>query len=173
MSKYTKKIKLPVSIDVFLSILAGTEAGIATTAAIIVGLTIGTDDRGLVVISALISIIVQAFNSSLTTIFTAHTLDEIEHNRDMNSLLQPISQGALQFVTHVTAGLFVLLPIIYVDRLEVAMLTSIGVSLVLLLWIGLFVGRVVRHTPLRNSIQSFVLGVMIIIGGFLAGFIIN
>lgn len=173
MLKRSRKIKLPVSKEVFLSIIAGTEAGIATTAAIIVGLTIGTNDREVVIASGLISAIVQAFNSAITTIFTSHTEDEIEHSRDMDSLLQPITLGGLQFLTHVIAGLMVLAPVVYVDRLEVAMLSSIAVSLVLMLWIGFFIGTIARHAPLRNSLESFILGVMIIIGGFLAGFIIN
>ena len=168
-----KSYKLPIDKELFLSIIAGSEAGIATTAAIIVGLTIGTNDRELVIISGLISIIIQAFNSALTTIVTSHTLDEIERNRDMDSLFRPFTQAGLQFLTHITAGLVVLLPMLYVQTLELAMLSTVGIALVLLLWIGLFVGRIVRHTPLRNSIQSLVLGMLIIIGGFLAGFIIN
>lgn len=165
--------RLPIDKELFLSIISGTEAGIATTAAIIVGLTIGTSDRRLVVISALIAIFVQAFNSALTTVVTSHTLDEIERNRDMNSLYGPVVQGGLQFLTHISAGMIVLLPIVYVTKLELAMVASIGVSLVLLLWIGLYIGRIVRHDPIRNSVQSLVLGMLIIIGGFVAGYIIH
>ncbi len=168
-----RSLKLPISKELFVSIISGSEAGIATTAAIIVGLTVGTDNRDIVILSAMISIVVQAFNSALTTIVTSHTLDEIEHNRDMDSLLKPLSQASLQFLTHMTMGLVVLLPMLYVERLEMAMLSVIGIALVLLLWIGLFVGQIVRHTPFRNSVQSFVLGMLIIIGGFLAGFVIN
>jgi len=165
--------KLPIDKELFLSIITGSEAGIATTAAIVVGLTIGTHDRDVVITSALLAAIIQAFNSALTTIVAAHTIDEIERNPDMNSLTQPLSQAGLQFLTHISAGMLVIMPLVYVSKLAVAMLASIGVSMVLLIWIGLFVGRVVRHAPLRNSIQSLVLGMLIIIGGFLAGFIIN
>ncbi len=153
--------------------IAGSEAGIATTAAIIAGLTIGTDDRQVVVLSALIAIVVQAFNSALTTVVTSHTIDEIENNRDMNSLFKPITQAGIQFLTHLVMGLIVLSPIIYITDLATALLCSVAVSLVMLLWIGLFVGQILRHNPLRNSIQSFVLGVLIIIGGFVAGYTVN
>ena len=165
--------RIRIDKDLFLSIIAGSEAGIATTAAIIAGLTIGTSDRNLVITSALIAIIVQAFNSAMTSIVTEHTLDEIEHNRDMDSLIRPITHGGLQFLTHISAGLLVLLPIIYVTPLEKGLLASVGISLLLMLWFGLVVGWLVRHTPLRNSLRSFMLGMLIIIGGFLAGFLIN
>lgn len=165
--------KLPIDKELFLSIISGSQAGIATTAAIIIGLTIGTDDRQIVIISALVSIFVQAFNSSLTTIIAIHTSDEIDHNRDMNSLLRPLTKAGMQFLTHMVAGFIVLLPMIYVTTLEIALLATIAVAIVLLLWIGLFVGRVVRHSPLRDGVQSLVLGMMIMIGGFIAGFIIH
>lgn len=165
--------KLPIDKELFLSMISGSEAGIATTAAIIVGLTIGTADRDIVIVSGSVSVLVQAFNSAITTIVTSHTLDEIEHNRDMDSLIRPLTQGGIQFLTHITAGLVVLIPMLYVRPLEKAMIATIAISLVLMLWVGLFVGRIVRHTPLRNSIQSLVLGMLIIIGGFLAGFLIN
>ena len=168
-----RETKLPISKDFLISIVAGSEAGIATTAAIIVGLSIGTDDRQVVTVSALIAIVIQAFNSAVSTVLTAHTLDEIEHNRDMNSLIKPLTQGGVQFLMHMLMGLLVLLPMVYVTELEIAMVSSVGVALVLLIWIGLFIGFLVRHTPLRNSIQSFVLGMLIIIGGFLAGYVIN
>lgn len=165
--------KLPLSKDLFLSIISGSEAGIATTAAIIAGLMIGTDDRGLVVLSTMIAVLVQAFNSAITSVVTAHTEDEIEHNREMNSLLAPLTQAGLQFLTQITTGMVVLLPVVYVADTRTALLSSIGISLVLLFWIGLIVGRLVRHTPLRNSIRSFVLGILVICGGILAGYMIN
>ena len=168
-----KSMKLPIDKELFLSIISGSEAGIATTAAIIVGLTVGELERDVILISATVSVLIQAFNSAITTIVTSHTLDEIERNRDMDSLFRPFTQAGLQFLTHISAGIVVLLPMVYVARVEMAMLMSVAISLLLMFWIGFFVGRIVRHEPLRNSVQSFVLGMLIIIGGFIAGYIIN
>ena len=170
---FRRPAKLPISKELFLSLISGSEAGIATTAAIIVGLAIGTDDRQIVVVSAIVALTIQAFNSAITTIITAHTLDEIEHNRDMDSLLRPTTEAGLQFLTHMVTGLVVLLPIVYITQFEAALLATIGVALSMLLVVGLIVGRIARHRPIRNSIHAFTLGMLIIIGGFLAGYIIN
>lgn len=173
MLRKTRIRKLPIDKDLFISLISGSEAGIATTAAIIAGIVIGTDDRGLVVTSAIIAVIVQAFNSAVNLVYTAHTVDEIENNHDKDSLITPLIQAGLQFITHLGTGLLVLVPIIYVIDLGHALLMSMLISLVLLTWIGFLVGRTVRHTPLRNAVHSMILGALIIAAGFGAGFLIN
>lgn len=168
-----RKIKLPIDHELFLSLISGLEAGISTTAAIIAGVVIGTESRSLVVISSLVAIVVQAFNSAINLIYTAHTADEIMNSRDKDSLATPIVQAGLQFATHVAAGLIVLMPIIYVIDLAHALVVSITIALGFLAWIGFVVGRTVKHEPLVNSIHSLLLGALIIAGGFGAGLLIN
>lgn len=168
-----RSARLPIDKDLFISLISGSAAGIATTAAIVVGVVVGTDDRRIVVISSIIAIFVQAFNSSINTVYTAHTMDEIENNHDKDSLVTPILQAGLQFVTHTAAGMLVLLPIVYVVDLSIALIFSVIISLVMMAFIGFFVGRTVRHTPLINSIHALLLGGLVILAGFAVGLLIN
>lgn len=170
---FNKKAKLPISQDLFTSLISGSEAGIATTAAIIAGILISTDDRALVTTSAIVAILVQAFNSSINLIYTAHTVDEIENNHDKDSLLAPMIQAGLQFLTHMFNGILVLLPIIYVIDLGTALIISMTISLVLLTLTGYIVGKTVNHTPILNSVHSLTLGALIIAGGYAAGLLAN
>ena len=171
--RHTRSIRLPIDKDLFISLISGSAAGIATTAAIVVGVIVGTDDRQIVVISSIVAIFVQAFNSSVNTIYTAHTIDEIENNHDKDSLLTPTLQAGLQFVTHMIAGMLVLLPVVYIVDLSVALIVSIAISLAMLAFIGFFVGRTLKHTPFINSIHSLLLGALVIVAGFAVGLLLN
>lgn len=167
-----RKLKLPFGEEKFISIISASEAGIATTAAIISGLIIGTDDRSLVLFSSAVSIFIQAFNSSLISVFKIHAEDEIQRNKFKDNLFIPFADGGLQFLTHLASSLLVLSPVIYISNLTHALAYSIVISLSLLLWIGLYIGKVVHHAPLSNGLQSLGLGALMIIGGIFAGIII-
>ncbi len=170
---FTNSKKLPIDKELLISLVSGSEAGIATTAAILVGLVISTDNRSLVLLSSLIAVLVQAFNSAITSILANHTKDEIEHKKTMDSLIAPITRSGLQFLTHVSTGMIIMLPIVYITNIHYAMLVSVVIALSLLLVTGFLIGKTVKHTPIRNSVQSFVLGAIIICIGFVAGYIIN
>ncbi len=164
---------LPVEKGLFLTLLSGSESGIATTTAIIAGLVTGTNDRSLVVASAVISLIVQAFNSAIVHIHTSHTDDEIDHNEDMEAFSRPLSEAFLQFLVHVGSSFLVLTPIVFANGLNDALVMSVAICLLLLFSIGFSVGRVVNHTPFKNGFAALVLGALVIIVGFVTGLVLG
>lgn len=173
MAILQKPIKLPIDSHLFVSLISGSEAGIATTTAIVAGLVGATDDRQVVLFSAYVALVVQAFNSAMIAITSTHTAHEIENNQAKESFVPAISLAGMQFLTHVAASTLTLLPIIFITDLQLALLISIIVSLSLLFLIGLMVGLAVKHTPIRNGVSTMVLGALVISVGLLAGLILN
>ena len=170
---FRRRIKLPIDANLFTTLLSGTQSGIATTAAIVAGLATGTDDRQLVLVSAFVAFVVQGFNAAMNHITIAHVDDEIEDSPEKYRLTGPVGEAALQFLMHLITSIAVLTPIVFVTNLQRALITSILIALVLLFFIGLYVGYVVKHAPIRNGVENAILGALVIIAGLSAGIFLN
>lgn len=155
-----------------MALLSGSEGGLATTSAIAAGLLVSNSDRNIVIITAAISFVVQAFNSAINRFSTEHTDDEIDHEDVLKGYRKPIMNASLQFIAHVVMGVFVLLPIIYVDDAATAMLISIGVTLAMMFLLGLYKGYIVGAHALSDGLEQLGLGAIVISVGILAGYIL-
>lgn len=169
---FRRRINLPIEKNFFLSALAGIEAGVATTTAIIAGTLTSTDDRRIVIVSSLVALLVQAFNSAMNHITTAYANVEID-DQDPDNIKVPVAEAGLQFGMHVIASLIVLSPIILMESLQESLVVSVGAALLFLFLLGASVGLIVKHKPFRNGLQTMLLGSLVIIAGFVAGLIIQ
>ncbi len=169
---FRKITKLPFDREYFMALLSGSEGGLATTSAIAAGLLISTSDRNVVIVTASISFIVQAFNSAINRFSAEHTSDEIDHEDVLNGYRKPIINATMQFIAHIVMGLLVLLPIIYVDNTASAMLISIGVTLALMFLLGLYKGYVVGTRAIDDGLEQLGLGAIVISVGILAGYVL-
>lgn len=169
---FRKIARLPFDREYFMALLSGSEGGLATTSAIAAGLLVSSSDRNIVIVTAAISFVVQAFNSAINRFSTEHTDDEINHEDVLKGYRKPIMNAYLQFIAHVVMGVFVLLPIIYVDDAASAMLISIGVTLTLMFLLGLYKGYVVGTHALSDGLEQLGLGAIVISVGILAGYIL-
>lgn len=165
--------KLPFDRDYFMALFSGFEGGLATTSAIAAGLLIFTSDITIVVTTATISFIVQAFNSAIGRFSAEHTNHEIDHEDILQGYKKPIINASLQFMAHIMMGVIVLLPILYLDSTTEAMLASIGVTLALLFLLGGYKGYVVGKNPLPEAMQQVGLGTLIICAGIIAGYLLS
>lgn len=168
-----KFARLPFDREYFMALFSGFEGGLATTAAIAAGLLITTADIAIVITTATISFIVQAFNGSIGKFSSERTSDELDHQDVLHGFKKPVINASLQFAAHVAMGIIVLLPILYIDDQTDAMLVSIAVTLLLLLILGGYKGFVVGKRALPEALQQVGLGSMIIIAGILAGYLLR
>ncbi len=169
---FRKITKLPFDREYFMALLSGSEGGLATTSAIAAGLLISTSDRNVVIVTAAISFIVQAFNSAINRFSAEHTSDEIDQEDVLNGYRKPIINATLQFLAHIVMGVLVLLPIIYVDNTASAMLISIGITLALMFLLGLYKGYAVGTRAIDDGLEQLGLGAIVISVGILAGYIL-
>ena len=173
MAKRIGKLKLPIDVDAYLSLFSGTESGLATTAAIITGLIASTDNRQLVLTTALIAILVQAFNAAIGHLSIERTHGEIENDKSKIAYAKPVSDAASQFAAHLGASFIILLPTIFVTDLQSVLFWTIGTTLGLLFGLGLLKGYLVRRFLVREAFELLVYGSLIISLGIIAGLVLN
>jgi len=165
--------KLPFDREYFMALFSGFEGGLATTSAIAAGLLIFTDDIAIVITTASISFIVQAFNGAIGRFSSEHTNDEIDHEDILHGYKKPVINATLQFTAHIVMCVIVLLPILYLNDPTSAMLTSIAVTLILLFLLGAYKGYVVGKSSLGDAMEQVGLGALIIFAGILAGYLLG
>lgn len=165
-----RKPKLPFDREYFMALLGGLEGGMATTTAIVTGLVITTDQRDLVVATAVISFMVQGFNSAVGRFSSEHTDDEIDHIESWKGYRKPVYNALLQFTSHILVSLLVILPIVFVGNLFDAVMWTIGITLVTLFSIGLYKGYVLKLHPFRDGAEQLILGALVIAVGIVAGY---
>lgn len=166
---FRQRVHLPIKQNYYLSLISGWEAGIATTTAIIAGTLTGTDNRQIVIVSSLVALAVQGFNSALNHLEISHHLHEIEDSEHKETLKLPLTESGVQFGAHLIGSLVVLAPISAVANLDEALLWSVGTAIGLLFISGVLVGISVKHQPFRNGITTMILGALVITVGFIAG----
>lgn len=152
---------------------AGSEGGLATTTAIIAGLMVTQTGRDVVVITAIISFLVQAFNASVVHYSAERTDDEIDREDKRNGFWSPAIVAVWHFLWHTAMSIFVLLPILLVTNQLVATVYSIGITLVLLFIVGAIKGRAVKRSPLEDGLELVILGALVICVGLLAGILLS
>lgn len=168
-----RSIRLPIDIDAFLSVFSGTEAGLATTAAIITGLITSTDNRQLVITTALITILVQAFNAAIGHMSVERTSAAIERNHSKLNYAKPISDSASQFIAHLISSFIILTPTVVVKDMQNVLFWTIGVTLGLLFLLGLIKGYLVKQFLIREAFELVVLGSLIISIGIISGIVLG
>jgi len=157
----------------FLSLFSGLESGLATTAAVVVGLSLTTESQTVVAATALISAIVQAWNSAMSTISSGHTGDVIDHPYAKDHYRLYVEQGGLQFMSHVIASVLPILPLVLMSDETMAVTLSIVITLVMLTSLGYNKARVVQRPKMRGAFEELVPGVLVISIGYLAGFMLS
>jgi|AntRauTorckE6833_2_1112554.scaffolds.fasta_scaffold00084_22 VIT1/CCC1 family predicted Fe2+/Mn2+ transporter len=169
---FRKKAKLPFDRDLFLSTFSGLETGVATTTAIIIGLLISGGSISIVVTAAYIALSVQAFNSAVARYMSLRTSMEIDDQTE-SEVRKPLLNAITQFTSHVVASSMPILPLFLLqDRLHIAV-AGIALSTGTLLTAGLIQGFFLKIQA-RHNIQEIVLtGMMVVVVGSLAGFLLS
>jgi VIT1/CCC1 family predicted Fe2+/Mn2+ transporter len=172
-SKNKLKERLRQYKDYFISLFGGLESGLATTTAIVVGLALTTENQRIVAATALISAIVQAWNSAMSAISSGHIDHQIEHPYARDYYTRFIEHGALRFFSHIIASILPILPIVFMTDETVAVSFSIIITLILLSLLGYNKAKVVGSSKMRGTMEELVPGVLVISIGFIAGFILS
>ena len=147
---------MPLSRQYFTAMLAGWEGGLSTTTAIIAGLLVSTDKPHLVVIIAVISFLVQAFNGAIGRFSAEQTDQELDSRRKLFTYVQPAKDAIIQFLAHITVSILVILPIVLIPDVAKALSLSIGITLIFLYLIGWYKGRLAKTNGVRDGMELMI-----------------
>lgn len=165
-----KKIRLPFGAQNLLAILEGVEGGFAIGAGLLAGLIFATQDRRLLLLTAGISLLVSGFNSSAVKYASEHYTDELDGREKAKPFKHYFVPAAYEFVTYAIVSFITIIPLLLIPDVRHATLACIGLTLVILFAAGWWRGHVMaRRHRLRDGAEVLILGLLIILIGFLAG----
>lgn len=157
----------------FLSFLEGIESGFATTTGILLGLWFQAPSRRLLLITAVVSLLINAVNSASIKFLSEHTFDELDGHEKRRVLLNALSPALVQFMTHVIMATIVLIPVFIMYPFIYGIFASIGLTIIVLCIAGWYRGHTLHGHSLRDALETVTLALLIIFAGGSAGWLLS
>lgn len=132
----------------------GFNDALVSTTGVIVGVSTGTNNKSVVVLAGVVTILVEALSmgsGQYLSSKSAHQLDRSE------SFRVPVISGVIMFFAYFLAGLVPLLPI-FIFPMEHSREVAIAAALIGLLVLGYVKGKVVDVSPIKSAIEIFIIG---------------
>lgn len=171
MSQHPRK-SIPLGTDNFLSVLEGIEGGFAIFVGIVAGLYFQNISSDLLVVTGVIGLIVNAFNSSAVRYASQHYLDELDGHEKHSKFHAYFVPAFVEFITYALVSLIAVLPLLLIkDTLTAIAFTSI-ITLSILFFAGWYRGRLFGRHAKRDGLELAGLGLAIILVGASAGWVL-
>lgn len=166
-------IRLPFKSEYFLAALEGIEGGFAIGASIVVALGLAGLERHLLLATAIISIIVNGFNSASVKYSSEHYLDELDGREKKNAFRVYFVPSFIEFVCYLILSFVSVLPLLIVNDVATAVVASVILTVVLLFVAGYVRAYMVRAGRIRDGLETAFLGFGIILVGVVSGLILH
>lgn len=171
---FRRRAHIPLGADNFLSVLEGIEGGFAIFAGIILGLSLEGVDRRLLIITAGISIVVNAVNATSVRYASEHYLDELDGRENRRWWSGYFTPAFIEFLVYCIASVISILPLILIGSDFLAVVTMTFVTLLILFAAGWYRGNLlIRQRRIRDGFEMVGLGVIIIAAGAGAGWTLS
>ena len=168
MSWLRSKVNLPFARDRFESLISGAEAGVATTAAIVIGLAVTTNSPGIVLLSAGITLFIQAFNAAGGRYSSLRTAQEISGSE--NFLLHTrLTTSIIQMGSHLLFGVIVIMPVARLGTNVLGVWTTILLATTLLIALAMYKTRYIKKHVWQDGLELVLVGVLVMLVGLNAG----
>ena len=164
---------IPFGADRFLAVFEGIEGGFAISAGILAGLSFTDIDQRTLLSIAIISIIVNGFNASSVKYSSEHYLDEIDGVENKNPFHHYFIPAFFEFLAYIIVGSISLIPIIVMGNIPHAIIYSCIITLIILLFAGIWRAYLLGMPRVRDGLEVAGLGLAIILAGFLSGWLIH
>lgn len=138
-----------------------------------VALAIAGLDKHLLLMTAIVSIIVNGFNSSSVKYSSEHYMDELDGREKKSAFRHYFIPSFIEFVCYFMISFVAILPLLFIDSIATAVIISVIVTLVLLFAAGYLRGFMLHMNGVRDGIETLLLGVGILSVGLISGLIVN
>ncbi len=155
----------------FVAALEGIEGGFAIGASIVVALSIAGMERDLLLVTAIIGLIVSGFNSASVKYSSEHYLDELDGREKRSAFKHYFLPASIEFLCYMAISLVSVLPLIFIASTTLAVLVSVGLTLLLLFIGGSIRGSMLQTNGLRDGFETLLLGGGIVTVGLVSGLV--
>lgn len=164
---------MPFRSEYFLAALEGIEGGFAIGASIVVALGIAGLERHLLLATAIVSIIVNGFNSASVKYSSEHYLDELDGREKKNAFRHYFIPSFIEFVCYLVLSFVSVVPLLVVPDMRLAIIACVVLTVALLFVAGYVRAYMLRAGRFRDGIETAVLGTGIVLVGLISGLIVS
>ena len=150
------------------SIIFGIEDSLVSTTGLIVGLSVGSDNKEVVILGGLVAIAIEAVSMGAGEYLSDDAVQELEklkRHRD-----KPLISGSLMLVSYLLAGLIPLVPVL-VFEYPSSLFWSVLAALSALFLLGYVKGRLLHVNALRGGLKILFVGGLATLLGLAVGLI--
>jgi VIT1/CCC1 family predicted Fe2+/Mn2+ transporter len=164
---------IPFGAERFLAAFEGIEGGFAIGAGILAGLSFTTVDQKTLLSIAVISIIVNGFNSSSVKYSSEHYLDEVDGVENKNPFHHYFVPALFEFIAYFIVGFVSLVPLLLMGNMPHAIIYSCIITLAILFLAGIWRAYLLGMPRLRDGLEVAGLGLAIVLAGLASGWFIH
>lgn len=148
------------------SAIFGFNDALVSTTGVIVGISTGTNDKQIVILAGVVTILVEALSMGSGQYLSSKSAHQLEDNT--YSLRVPVISGIIMFLSYFTAGLVPLLPIVLFP-IQHSRNIAIIAALVGLFILGYIKGKIVKVSPIKSAVEILIIGGIATIIGIVVG----
>jgi len=164
---------IPLGADNFLSVLEGIEGGFAIFVGIVAGLYFQHISHDLLIVTGVISLIVNAFNSSSVRYASEHYVDELDGHEKRDKFRAYFVPAFIEFVTYALVSLIAVIPLLLIHDSLQAITLTIAITVLILFLAGHYRGRLLGRHAMRDGLELAGIGIAIILVGTIAGWLLS
>lgn len=165
-----KKWACRIHEDYLRSLMFGLQDGIVSTTGVVVGISTGINDKAIIVLVAIVTVMVEASSMAAgqySSEKAVHQMDKEEKHTDNLYI------GALiMFLAYLLGGAFSIIPTLIFNQ-PIARTLAIVSAFLGLFIIGYIKGHLVEHKPLRSAIELFIIGSIATAIGVVVGYLLK
>jgi vacuolar iron transporter family protein len=147
------------------SAMFGFNDALVSTTGVIVGVSTGTQNKQIVILAGVVTILVEALSmgaGQYSSSKTAHQLDNVD------AFKVPLISGLIMFASYFLAGLVPLLPIL-IFPMGYSREVAIVAALIGLFFLGYYKGKIVKVSPIKSALEILIIGGLATAVGIVAG----
>ena len=156
-------MKLRLHPDYIRSIMFGIEDSLVSTTGVVVGVSVGANNRFVVLLAGIVAVAVEAVSMAAGQYISERTVHELRKKSTDNLLIG----AALMFFSYLFAGFLPILPLFIFDYPQSAIM-SVVFAFIGLFSLGFIKGTVVKR-PWRSAIEVLLIGGIACLIGIAAG----
>lgn len=150
------------------TIIFGVEDSLVSTTGLIAGLSVGTNNKSVVIIGGIVGIAVEAISMGAGEYLSDDAIEQATKTKGARS--RALIDGLLMLGSYFFAGLIPLLPVIFLSYPE-SLYVSIFLALCGLAALGYAKSRVLGTNPLHGAVKVVVVGGLATALGIIVGII--
>lgn len=141
--------------DYLRSSLFGLQDGLVSTTGVVVGISIGVEDKAIIILASVVAVAVEASSMAAgqySSEKAVHQIDKSHRHKD-----DLIIGAFIMFFSYLLAGSIPIIPMITFNQPEARIFSILFASLGLFT-VGFIKGKIVKDKPLKSAFELFAIG---------------